>query len=109
MPAVRHILALIALTGACTAASAVASDAPTIRDPQDAVAAVKRIVVRHQKACRTDWAKIRALGYKGHWNVTVTVRSSRAGKGTAHWKIGNGWPYAADAFAQRLAHGCGRS
>lgn len=90
---------------ACAAAAAPGLAARVSR-PEDAVAAVKRIVVRNARACKTDWTRIRALGYTGHWKVTATVRSSRAGSGLAVWWIGTGRPVATDRFARRLAHGC---
>jgi hypothetical protein len=102
---VRRVTLLFGLSMLAAVPGAAARDGRISR-PEQAVAAVKRIVVADQRACRTDWAKIRALGYEGHWKVTVTVRSSRAGRGDALWTIGGGHPEAADAFARRLAHGC---
>jgi hypothetical protein len=98
-------LPLVLLIASAGGAAALPAAAET-RAPQDAVAAVKRVLVRNEKPCRLDWAKIRSRGYADHWKVTVTVRSSLAGAGAAHWTIGGGAPVAADARARQLTHGC---
>ena len=79
---------------------------PPIHEPQDAVAIVKRIVTRHMKPCRLDWARIDAEGFEGDWTVDVKVRSSRAGKGIARWHIGNGWPIARNRLARAISYDC---
>jgi hypothetical protein len=97
---------LIALTSAAVSAPSLAATAPPTRTPEQAVAAVQRILQRTMKPCRDDWARIDAHGYTAHWTVRVRVRSSRAGSGNARWAIGKGWPVARNALASALAHGC---
>jgi hypothetical protein len=97
---------LIALAALSTAGPALAATPPPSTTPQQAVDAVKVVVKRTMKACRTDWARIDAVGYAGHWKVTVKVRGSDAGKGSARWFIGKGWPVAKNALAKQLAGGC---
>jgi hypothetical protein len=89
-----------------TAVPALAAEAPPIKEPQDAVAIVKRILTRHMKACKLDWARIGATGFEGDWTINVKVRSSRAGKGTARWHIGDSWPIARGPLAKAIVHDC---
>lgn len=98
----------IALSSAAAAAPALAAAPPTTETAEQAVAAVKRVLQHTAKPCRDDWARIRAVGYEGHWQVTVRIRSSRAGHGAARWTIGDGWPVARNALAKAVAHGCRR-
>jgi hypothetical protein len=91
---------------AVCAVSAPAATAPPTRTPQDAVAIVKRIVVRHSKPCHLDWARIDAEGYKGNWNIDVKIRRSRSGKGIARWHIGKSWPFASNRLATAITHDC---
>jgi hypothetical protein len=98
--------ALIAVLIAVSAAPSLAATAPPTREPQDAVAIVKRILNRHMKACRLDWARVDAEGFEGHWNIDVTIRGSRAGKGTARWHIGTSWPIARNKLAKAIVHDC---
>jgi hypothetical protein len=93
---------------AAATAPAFAASAPPIDEPQDAVAIVKRIVTRHMKPCKLDWARIDAEGFKGNWNIDVKVRSSRAGKGIARWHIGKNWPIARNKLAKAISHDCPR-
>ncbi|MCW2968183.1 MAG: hypothetical protein JWM71_1955 [Solirubrobacteraceae bacterium] len=102
----RRLSLAVFATLAIGGPAAAAASAPPVKTPDDAVAAIRRILVRNTKPCKLDWAKIHALGKPGDWAVTVTVRSSKAGKGTAHWKIADGYPSAADTLARALAHGC---
>ncbi|MCW2989433.1 MAG: hypothetical protein JWM73_27 [Solirubrobacterales bacterium] len=97
---------LIATTALCIAAPATAATPPPADTPQQAVDAVKTVLKRTMKACHTDWARIDAVGYAGSWKVTVKVRASDAGEGTARWFIGKGWPAAKNALAKSLAAGC---
>ncbi|MFL5845777.1 MAG: hypothetical protein ACJ762_13905 [Solirubrobacteraceae bacterium] len=97
---------IITLTAGALAAPATAAKAPPTRTPQDAVDAVRTVVKRTMKACKTDWATIHAVGYAGSWTITVKVRDSKAGAGTGHWFIGNGWPRAENALAKAIAHRC---
>ena len=85
---------------------ALGAGAPPIKTPQDAVAIVKRILTRHMKACKLDWARIDATGFEGDWNVNVKVRTSRAGAGTARWHIGDSWPIARGKLAKAIVHDC---
>ncbi len=96
------IAALLAL---CCAAPAVAAP-PAYETPQDAVAAIKRILKKSETRCATDWARIDAIGFEGAWQIDVRIRGSKAGKGRAQWKIGEGWPVATNPLAKALAKGC---
>ena len=97
---------VIALLSLALAVPAAAAPAPDYETPQDAIAAVKRILKRSVKGCATDWARIDAVGFRGAWTIDVRVRDSEAGKGLARWRIGDGWPTAANALARALAKGC---
>ena len=101
------VAALVALT-ASPALAARPGPPPAIEEPQDAVAIVKRILTRHMKACKLDWARIDATGFEGDWNVVVKVRRSRAGDGTARWHIGDGWPIALNKLARAIVYDCPR-
>ena len=96
---------LIALLVAAFAAPA-AAEPPAYETPQDAVAAIKKILKRTMKPCATDWARIDAVGFESAWTVDVRIRGSEAGKGLARWRIGEGWPMAANPLARALAKGC---
>jgi hypothetical protein len=97
---------LVGLSALAVAVPAAAATAPPTKTPQQAVDAVKRVVSRNMKACHLDWSRIVAEGFEGNWTVDVKVRSSEAGKGTARWTIGTGYPVARNAMAKKLAHGC---
>lgn len=101
----RTLVATLLATAVVTATAGAATPPPT-ETPQDAVTAIKKILKRTMADCATDWAKIHAVGYEGSWTIKVTIRESKAGEGTAHWFIGNGWPRAKNALAKALAHGC---
>ena len=98
--------ALIALLVAAFAAPASAAPPPAYETPQDAVAAIKKVLKRTVKPCATDWARIDAVGFPGAWTVDVRIRDSEAGRGVARWKIGDGWPLAVNPLARALAKGC---
>jgi hypothetical protein len=100
--------AFIGVLIAVAAAPSLAATAPPTRDPQDAVAIVKRILNRHMKACRLDWARVDAEGFEGNWNIDVKIRASRAGKGIARWHIGTSWPIARNKLAKAIVHDCPR-
>lgn len=102
----RRILITTLLVAGLAAPTGMAATPPPAETPQDAVAAVKRILKRSTADCRTDWARIHAVGFEGSWTVEVRIRDSEAGKGTAHWFIGEGWPRAKNALAKAIAHGC---
>ena len=89
-----------------TSPALAASGPPPTNEPQDAVTIVKRIVTRHMKACKLDWARIDAEGFKGNWTIDVQVRSSRSGKGIARWHIGSGWPVARNRLAKAISYDC---
>lgn len=97
---------LVGLAALTVAVPASAATAPPTRTPQQAVDAVKRVVTRNMKRCHLDWARIVAEGFEGKWTVDVKVRSSDAGKGTARWAIGTGWPVAKNNLAKAIAHSC---
>ena len=99
---------VLGLTLAAIAAPAVAAASPPTRTPEDAIAAVKKILNKNTKKCKLDWARVDAEGYAGKWDVDVTVRSSRSGDGRASWKIGYGYPVAQNKLAKKIANGCGR-
>lgn len=102
----RRIFTTTLLVAVFAAIPGTAATPPPTETPQDAVAAVKRVLKRSLTGCRTDWARIDAVGYEGSWTVEVRIRDSKAGKGTAVWFIGDGWPRAKNALAKAIAHGC---
>src|SRR5689334_2510607 len=99
---------VLGLTIAAMSAPVAAAQPPPVRTPEDAIAAVKRVLRKHDKDCKLDWSRIDAQGYAGRWRVDVTVRSSRAGAGVAKWRIGDGFPIASNKLARAVSHGCGR-
>jgi hypothetical protein len=99
---------VLGLTLVATSAPVAAAKPQPVRTPEDAIAAVKRVLKKNTKKCKLDWARVDAEGYAGKWDVDVTIRASRAGNGIAHWKIGYGYPIATNKLAKSLAKGCGR-
>lgn len=97
---------LIALLAGSAAMPAGASPPTAAETPQDAVDVIKRVLKRTERACRTDWARIDAVGYEAHWDVDVRIRSSKAGRGLARWTIGSGPAKPRNALARTLARGC---
>jgi hypothetical protein len=68
---------------------------------------IKRLFAHNTKRCRLDWARIHAVGEPGYWYISAAIRSSKAGKGGAHWTIRNGPPVAHGHLAHAISHGCG--
>jgi hypothetical protein len=100
------LTALVALAAGGSAAAVAAAPPPAYETPQEAIAAIKRVLRKSQVACATDWARIDATGYQGAWTIDVRIRASDAGKGVARWRIGKGWPTAANPLAKALAKSC---
>jgi hypothetical protein len=98
---------LIAVLLAASPGVGTATSAPRTKTAQQAVTAIEHIVDHNTKRCALDWSRIHAAGTPGNFRVTVVVRSSRAGRGTALWTIGQGHPVAGNPLAKALAHGCG--
>lgn len=97
---------MLALIATGTAGPALAVAPGPASSPQEAVDVIKRVLKRTEKACRTDWARIDAVGYENAWTVEVRIRASDAGKGVARWDIGDGPAKARNALAKTLTRGC---
>jgi hypothetical protein len=98
---------IILLVSLGAALPAYGGSRPPVREAEQAVETIKRLLARTDKPCRTDWRRIDATGYKGHWTVVVRVRHSRSGDGIARWFIGRGAPVARNPLARDLGRGCG--
>ena len=97
---------ILGITLAAVSAPAIAAEPPPVRTPQDAIAAVKKVLNKNDRACNLDWSRADASGYAGNWKIDVTVRASRAGAGVAKWGIGDGYPVARNKLAKAIAHRC---
>ena len=97
---------LITLATALTAAPALAAAPAPATTPQEAVDVIKKVLNRTEKACRTDWARIDAVGYEGNWKIEVRIRASKAGEGPARWAMGDAAPKPRNALAKALARAC---
>ena len=97
----RRLALLLAVPALLAPGAALAAETP-----EEAIAAVKRVLKRAAPTCDTDWAKIRIVGYPEDWQVTVVVRDSAAGDGPARWRVGEGPPRALNELARAIARGC---
>ena len=98
----RRLALMLAVPALLAPGAAHAADTP-----EEAIAAVKRVLKRTAPGCDTEWAKIRVVGYPDDWQVTVVVRESEAGDGPARWRVGEGPPRALNELARTIARGCG--